>query len=193
MVSSENMELIKNHKNLNYVLASRSNEESMFLEDFQNGEFTVLEDRESKSKTKVEVLLKRKGDETYLLCKSEGRKVKEKAIRNKVEEKLEGELTNLLKQIQNGREKNPVAIQRRIGRIKERYRKVSKYFKIEYHDQEFSFAISDKNDIPKRLWNSVEILHKKTKNNEISHKAVEKNLEKLKKHIHPIMIKCHFA
>jgi hypothetical protein len=45
---------------------------------------------------------------SYLLCKSDGRKEKESAMRNKNEEKLETELNNLTKQIINGRENNPV-------------------------------------------------------------------------------------
>ena len=41
-------------------------------------------------------------------------------MRNKAEERLEAELTNLSNQIQKGRENNPVTIERRIGKFKER-------------------------------------------------------------------------
>jgi len=153
MVSEENMNLLKEYKNLKYIIACRPNEESVFIEDFKNENFSPLLERESSGKPTVEIFLKNVDDVAYLLCKSDGRKVKEKAMRNKIEEKLESELNNLSKQITKGRENNPVNIERRIGRLKERHRKVAKYFEIEYTHREFSYAISG--DIPKQFINSL--------------------------------------
>jgi len=181
VVSEDNMKLLKQHTNLKYIIATRPNEESLFLEDFQNGNFTVLEGRDLTRKSEVKILLKETDDDIYLLCKSEGRKGKENAMRNKKEENLENELKNLSKQIQNGRQKNPITIQQRIGRIKERYSKVSKYFEIKYHNQEFLFTVPDENNISKRLKNSIGILHKKVKNNENSCNVLNNRLAKLEK------------
>jgi len=61
---------------------------------------------------------------------------KEQAMRNNREKKLEKQLTNLQNHIQKGRENNPVKIEQRIGRIKERFDKVSQYYAITYTRQD---------------------------------------------------------
>ena len=174
MVSEANMELIKEYEDLKYIIACRSNEESAFIEDFQNEEFSLLE--RSDKTPKVEILLKKVNKTAYLLCKSEGRNAKEKAMRNKVEKKLEEELRNLSIQIINGRENNPVQIERRIGRINQKNSKVAKYYKIEYRHREFSFGISCEKDVSQRLINSLKILKEKADNNKISFPAIQKKL-----------------
>ncbi len=178
MVSEENMALIKSYENLKYIIACRSNEESAFIKDFCNEEFSLLEGRSDKT-SKVEILLKEIDETAYLLCKSEGRNEKEKAMRNKFEKKLEEELQNLSKQIINGRENNPVKIERRIGRINQKNSKVAKYYKIEYQHREFSFTIACEKGIPKRLINSLNILKEKVDNNKISFPAIGKKLSEL--------------
>ena len=125
---------------MKYIIACRSNEESPFIEDFQNENFSLLKS-ESKNTPKVEIFLKEVDDIAYLLCKSDGRKAKEKAMRNKIEEKLEAELKNLSNQITKGRMNNPVQIERRIGKINQKNGKVSKYYKIVYQHREFSYTI----------------------------------------------------
>lgn len=176
MVSNNNLQFLKRHNNLKYIIMCRPNEELLFVEDFQNEEFSLLEGRNSPSKTNVEILLKEVDDTLYLLCKSDRRKAKETAMRNKVEEKLEAELTNLSNQIQNGRENNPVAIERRIGRLKERHSKVAKYFEIQYQHREFCYTIPAGIKLPKRLENSLEKLKEKADNNKISFPALKKTL-----------------
>ena len=177
MVSEENLNLLKNkYKDLKYIIACRPNEEALFTKDFQEEEFSLLCGRESSGKPKVEIFLKKVDGVSYLLCKSDGRKEKESAIRNKNEEKLERELNNLTKQIINGRENNPVNIERRIGRLKERHSKVGKYYEIEYQHREFSYTFSEEKDISKRLRNSLKILKEKADSNKISFPAIEKKL-----------------
>lgn len=175
MVSEENMELIKSYEDLKYIIACRSNEESAFIKNFRNEEFSLLEGRSEKA-PRVEILLKEVDKTAYLLCKSEGRMEKEKAIRNKIEKKLEEDLHNLSKQIINGRENNPVQIERRIGRINQKHSKVAKYYKIEYQHREFSFTISCEEGVPKRLINSLKILKEKADSNKISFPAIKKKL-----------------
>lgn len=173
MVSKENMKLIEQFEDLKYIIACRSNEESPFIEDFQNENFSLLKS-ESKNTPKVEIFLKEVDDIAYLLCKSDGRKAKEKAMRNKIEEKLEAELKNLSNQITKGRMNNPVQIERRIGKINQKNGKVSKYYKVVYQHREFSYTISS--NTPKRLTNSLKNLKEKADNNKISFPAIKKKL-----------------
>jgi len=178
MVSDANLKLLKKYKNLKYIIMCRPNEESIFIEDFCNcnQQFTLLEKREEKSK--IEILLKEVDDSVYLLCKSKGRKEKETAMRNKAEEKLEAELINLSNQIKKGRENNPVTIERRIGKFKERHSKVAKYYEIEYHHRVFTYI--DSVEIDKRFSNSLKKLKDKVEMNKISFPALTKKLSEFK-------------
>jgi len=181
MVSAENLKLLKEKYNdLKYIIACRPNEESLFVKDFQTENFSHLQGRESKDRPEVEIFLKEVDDLAYLLCKSDGRKAKESAMRNKIEEKLESALANLSKQITNGRENNPVNIERRIGRLKERYSKIAKYFEINYQHREFSYTIHKENKVSKRLKNSLKRLKEKADDNKISYPAIKKKLAEFK-------------
>ena len=176
MVSNYNLRLLEKYNDLKYIIMCRPNEESLLVEDFHNKEFSLVEQRDSSGKPRIEIFLKEVNDAVYLLCKSERRKAKETAIRNKAEERLEAELTNLSNQIQKGRENNPVSIERRIGRFKERHSKVAKYFEIEYQHREFSYTIPADIKIAKRFSNSLEKLKEKAGNNKISFPALKKKL-----------------
>ena len=176
VVSEQNMEALASYPHLKYIIACRVGEESSFIDDFKTQSFCELEGREAKKKSNVEVFMKKHEGMVYLLCKSEGRKAKETAMRNNVERKLEAELVNLQTQIQKGRENNPANIERRIGRFKERYSSVAKYFMITYTHREFSYHVAPDIDLPKRLSKSLQNLQDNVDANTISFPALEKKL-----------------
>ena len=178
MVTKENIELLQDYENLKYIVMCRSNEEDQFIEAFQGEAFEAVEGRDPKKK--VEVLIKPVDDIVYLLCRSEGRKEKEQAMRNSREKKLEAELKKLHDQIQNGRENNPVRIEQRIGRIKERFGKVSQYYEITYAHREFLYTIPENKAVCKRLSTSFVKLKEKVNNNAITSPALKKKLSALK-------------
>lgn len=174
MVSEENMALLATYPSLHYIVMCRSNEEAKFAEAFQTETFDVVSGRDAKKK--VEVLMKPEDDMVYLLCKSEGRRSKEQAMRNRREEKLEGELKKLSDQIGKGKENDPVKIEQRIGRIKERFGKVSQYYEIRYAHWQYTYRLPSHERIPKRLENSFATLKKKADRNGITFPALEKKL-----------------
>jgi transposase len=57
------------------------------------------------------------GEETYVLCRTSGRKEKEKAIRSRFAEKIEKSLEGLEKRIKEGRLKDRYKMERYLGRI----------------------------------------------------------------------------
>jgi transposase len=57
------------------------------------------------------------GEETYILCRTSGRKEKEKAIRSRFGEKIEKSLKGLEKRIKEGRLKDRYKMERYLGRI----------------------------------------------------------------------------
>ena len=178
MVSEENMELLQGYDDLKYIVMCRSNEEDRFIEAFQREDFEAVAGRDPQKK--VEVLMKEVDDILYLLCKSEGRKNKEQAMRNRREKKLEAELGKLHDQIQKGRENNAAAIQQRIGRIKERFGKVSQYYEITYEHWDFSYTVSENETVCKRLSTSLAKLEEKARNKAITLPALNKKLSALK-------------
>jgi len=180
VVSEDNIKLLETYENLKYIVVCRTNEELDFLNDFQNDMFDQVQGRDTPNKTNVEILLKEKDDLVYLLCRSESRKAKETAIRNKTEEKLETALSSLKKGIETGRENNPVKIERKIGRIKERFSRVAKYYDISYRHREFAYEYSDTANFDKRFLNSLKKIKEKADKNEISFPALKKKLDGLK-------------
>ena len=106
------------------------------------------------------MLLKEHNDLQYLLCKSSGRKKKEAAMRNKQELKLEEELNNLSKQVKKTRNRDVSEIERKLGRLKERYSRVTKYYWFKYEPCKFEEKFLAEQLNP-RLQKSLELLLKK--------------------------------
>lgn len=74
------------------------------------------------------------GEETYILCRSAGRKEKEKAIRQRFSTGMEKALDALEKSIANGRLKDRYKMERRLGRIQERYPQVHDLYAVALSD-----------------------------------------------------------
>jgi len=136
MAFEENIDEIKD-KGYHYIVATRQAERNQYLDEFEKGGFHPLLRNTSStnpSQKKSGVLVKKiqKGDELLALCISEGRGEKDKAIRESHEKKLIADLKKLVKRISTGRLKKEEKIYEAIGRIKERYPRVARYYRIEY-------------------------------------------------------------
>lgn len=69
-------------------------------------------------------------DETFVLCRSEGRKEKENAILNRFITRLESKLDELARQAQSGKVRDRQKVERRIGRLLERNSRAASLFNI---------------------------------------------------------------
>src|SRR5258708_30492308 len=65
------------------------------------------------------------GEETYILCRTAGRKEKEKAIRSRFSTSMEDALKRLEKSIATGRLKDRNKMERRLGKIQGRHPSVN--------------------------------------------------------------------
>src|SRR5262249_15274862 len=72
------------------------------------------------------------GQEKVVLCTSSGRTAKDRAIREKQEGRLLADLRRLQERIAGGRLKRELKIGEAIGRLKERYPRVARYYTIRY-------------------------------------------------------------
>lgn len=70
------------------------------------------------------------GEERFILCRSEGRKEKERAILNRFVERMEKALNKLVSQAQQGRIRNRQKVERKIGRLMERYSRAASLFEV---------------------------------------------------------------
>lgn len=138
MAFEENIKQIKDRK-LHYIVASRQAERDEWLSEFEQlegfEEIHRIPSSPNPFQKKSKVLIKKvqKGEITYVLCVSEGRTEKDKAIRQRQEQKFLSDTEKLRKRIETGRLLDEAVINEAIGRIKERYPRVARYYKLKYN------------------------------------------------------------
>jgi transposase len=74
------------------------------------------------------------GEETFILCRTSGRKEKEKAIRKRFSDRMESALKRLAKTIEAGRLKDRNKMERRLGRIQARHPQVNDLYEVALRD-----------------------------------------------------------
>jgi transposase len=137
MAYPENLQEIRNRK-LHYVVAARQPERDSWLDDFEDEEgFEVMSRQPSprnrfQKKSLVRVKALTDGQEKVVLCTSSGRTAKDRAIREKQEGRLLADLQRLSGRIAGGRLKRELKIGEAIGRLKQRYPRVARYYTIRY-------------------------------------------------------------
>jgi transposase len=145
MAFDDNIAEIKQRK-LHYVVASRQPERDRWLGDFEDTEgFTpVLREPSPRNpgqkKTMIEVKTRRDGEQTYVLCRSEQRIPKDRAIRTRQEGRLRADIDKLAKRVAQRKLVKPAKIDQAIGRLKERYPRVARYFDLSYDPHTAIFA-----------------------------------------------------
>ena len=145
MAYDDNIAEIKTRK-LHYVVASRQGERDRWLADFEDSDGFVPVLRApsplnpAQKKTTIEVLTRRDGEQTYVLCRSEQRIAKDRAIRTKQEGRLRADLDKLAQRVAAKKLVKAAKINQAIGRLKERYPRVARYFDLSYDPQSMTFA-----------------------------------------------------
>lgn len=121
-----------------YLVACRQSERQAWfdeLEDDQGWQELIRQPsprNPAQKKSRVWIKQAETADHLYVLCRSEGRQAKDQAIRLKQEERLLADLKRLKKRIESGRLKSPEKIHEALGRIKERYPRVARHWRLAY-------------------------------------------------------------
>ena len=124
IASEDNLDLVREN-GFSYIVVSRSRPEQM-----EDGTFEEI-------KEGIKVKDMRIGDETYLHCISDGKMKKEQAIVNKARDAMEQEIKYLSEGLTIKRRlKSYPKILERIGRLRQRYSRVSKGFAIDVKEQQ---------------------------------------------------------
>jgi len=121
-----------------YLVASRQSERQAWfdeLEDEQDWQELIRQPsprNPGQKKSRVWIKRAETAEHLYVLCRSEGRKAKDQAIRLKQEKRLLADLARLQKRIDAGRLKLPEKVHEALGRLKERYPRVARYWLMSY-------------------------------------------------------------
>jgi transposase len=127
-IASEDNILYLKENGYRYIVVGRG--KSIFTSSDMDNFSTIREN--NNGDIEVEVTRKNENGEAFILCRSAGRKKKEEAIRTR-QENLFTEKIEYLKDglIQKGRTKNFIKVTETIGRLREKYPKASKVYKVE--------------------------------------------------------------
>jgi transposase len=142
MAFDENIADIKQRK-LHYIVASRQPERDRWLAEFDDTDgFTPVLRQPSplnpaQNKTSIEVKTCGGDDDqpTYVLCRSEQRIAKDRAIRAKQEARLLADVEKLARRVANQKLVSANKINQAIGRLQERYPRVARYYKLSHDPQ----------------------------------------------------------
>jgi transposase len=128
IVSEENLAAIRKRGGHYLVGTPRS--------QMKHFETELLKDDWTKVRPEVEVktVAIAQGEETYILCRTAGRKEKEKAIRNRFSSSMEKALKALEKTIAVGRLKDRNKMERRLGKIQARHPSVNDLYEVSLRD-----------------------------------------------------------
>jgi hypothetical protein len=91
-------------------------------------------------------------DEIFILCRSTARQAKEKAIHDRFIKRLDAGLRRLQKSGENGRIKNIQLAEQRLGRLRERHRRASKFFAVEFTENNGAVQINWSRREPQLTW-----------------------------------------
>ena len=139
MAFAENLEQIR-ARGHHYIVAGRPPERHEHLDAFEDesGWTEVLRTPSPRNpgQKKTRVVIKRvvHGDEVHLLCRSDGRLEKDRAIRDKHEQRFVRDLAKLQARVARGRLRAPAKVHEALGRLKERYPRVARYYALAYDD-----------------------------------------------------------
>ena len=137
MAYDENLQQIRAH-GMHYIVAGRQPERNEWLDDIEHEDdweevLRIPSPRNPfQKKSRVQIKRRTKDGEVFILCISEGREEKDRAIRVKHEERLIQDLEGLKARLEKGQLKKSDKIHEAIGRLKERYPRVARYYRIEY-------------------------------------------------------------
>jgi transposase len=137
MAFAENLAELR-RRELHYVVAAGPKERDRLLAEFEAAEgFAEVVRRPSprnpgQKKSSVRVKAHHTDDEVLILCISQERVEKDRAIRVKQEGRFLTDLVKLQARIRAGRLKKEITIGEAIGRLKERYPRVARYYSLTF-------------------------------------------------------------
>ncbi|HEY6845856.1 MAG TPA: IS1634 family transposase [Terracidiphilus sp.] len=128
IVSEENLAAIRKRGG-QYLVGTPRRQMKRFEAELLKDDWTQV-----RADVEVKQIAIPQGEETYILCRTAGRKEKEKAIRKRFSLGMEKALQALEKSMASGRLKDRYKMERRLGRIQARHPQVNDLFEVTLRD-----------------------------------------------------------
>jgi len=128
IVSEENLAAIRKRGG-QYLVGTPRSQMKQFEAELLKEDWTQV-----RPEVKVKQVAIPQGEETYILCRTEGRQEKEKAIRKRFSSRMEDALKRLAKTIAAGRLKDRNKMERRLGGIQARHGSVRDMYEVALRD-----------------------------------------------------------
>jgi transposase len=151
MVSEDNLEYMRKKK-MKYLVGTHK----AMLKKFEQ-ELLGLDWEEVESGVEVKLCATSEGcKETFILCRSQGRREKEIGILDRFVTRLETALNKLVQRAEEGKIRDRQKLERRIGRLLERYSRAARIFDISVeeivNDKDSRLKITVRRDDEKYRW-----------------------------------------
>ena len=128
IVSEENLQAIRKRSG-QYLVGTPRSQMKQFEAELLKDDWTQV-----RPEVEVKKVAIGQGEETFILCRTSGRKEKEKAIRNRFSARMEDALKRLAKTIETGRLKDRNKMERRLGRIQATHPQVNDLYEVALRD-----------------------------------------------------------
>lgn len=156
IATKENIAIMK-EKKLDYIVIERSAVEKQYKEEFEHareGFEKINAETKSEYGDANDVYIKKidHTEETCrVLCLSEGREKKETAIDTKKEERFITDISKIKASINKGNIKEPGKVYERVGRLKQKYSSMAKYYDVTVIEDEETKKATDLTWIKKEI------------------------------------------
>jgi transposase len=128
IVSEENLAAIRKRGG-QYLVGTPRRQMKRFEAELLKDDWTQV-----RPEVKVKKVAMPQAEETYILCRTDGRQEKEQAIRNRFSSSMEKALQGLQKTIARGRLKDRNKMERRLGKIQARHPSVNDLYDVSLRD-----------------------------------------------------------
>ncbi|MGC2446320.1 MAG: IS1634 family transposase [Candidatus Sulfotelmatobacter sp.] len=149
IVSEENLAAIRKRGG-QYLVGTPRRQMKQFEEELLKGDWTRVRPEVEVKKVSIP-----QGEETYILCRTRGRREKEKAIRHRFSTHLEDALKRLAKTIETGRLKDRNKMERRLGRIQASHSQVSDLYEVALQDRPEGIRLHWAIQEDRRIWREL--------------------------------------
>ena len=134
LATDENLELLRK-RGEHYIVATPQSERRELFAEIDRARYVPVKVN-ANGKVVVSGQLRRHQGELYVLCHSVARASKDRAIRQRFEQRLEQDADKLKVRVAAGRLKKPEKINRALGRLLGRYPRVARYYTLQMHTDE---------------------------------------------------------
>jgi len=149
IVSEENLAAIRKRGG-QYLVGTPRSQMKRFEEELLKDDWTKVQ-----ADVEVKKVAIPQGEETYILCRTAGRKEKERAIRHRFSAHMEDVLQRLAKSIETGRLKDRNKMERRLGRIQASHSQVNDLYEVALQDTPTGIRLHWAMREERRIWRDL--------------------------------------